>query len=124
MLFSTHVATALSLLLSVSAAPTPTPDTAAGGPQYPEFRLKTKLLRGAPARFANLYAQSYHIAAGESDITLNKNATSGERFFLNGTALQGDVGTTFPWSVVMSEATTYSGKSQLCFRLLSIILTP
>jgi len=116
MLFPTFVATALSLLLSASAAPTPIPDTSAGAPQYPEFRLKTKLLRGTPARFANLYAQSYHIAAGESDVTLSKNATSGEKFFLNGTVLQGDVGTTFPWSVVMSDATTYAGEFPLGIR--------
>lgn len=103
---------ALVLPLIASAAPTPAPATDAATAKSPEFRLKTKLLRGAPARFANLYAQGYHIGAGENDIVLVSNATAASHFYFNGTSLDADLGTSFDWTVIMSEATTYAGKSR------------
>ena len=81
-----------------------------------EFYLKTHSIYTPPGCVDShteskdgLYLTSYHTGAGLSDITFTSDKTIAAKAFLNGTVLQFDYNSTFPWSTFMVGATNYAG---------------
>lgn len=74
-----------------------------------DFHLKTSSASNNDAH-NNLYIYAYHTGAGLNDAVLSSNADDASKAFVNGTHLQFDLGTPFPWGVNMVGATNYGGK--------------
>lgn len=81
-----------------------------------EFYLKTHSIYTPPGCVDShieskdgLYLTSYHTGAGLSDITFTSDKTIAAKAFLNGTVLQFDYNSTFPWGMFMVGATNYAG---------------
>ncbi|KAF8245456.1 hypothetical protein K440DRAFT_646239 [Wilcoxina mikolae CBS 423.85] len=61
-----------------------------------EFYLRTEVIEG-PKGFNNLYPWSYHTGAGTSVPTLRPYKQGSVKSYFNGTRLNADFGTDFPW---------------------------
>lgn len=71
-----------------------------------EFHLKTS---GAENPDHNdLYVYGYHTGAGLSDAVLSKDVETAGTAFLNGTNVQFDYNTTFPWGLSPQAVTNYA----------------
>ncbi|KAI5778773.1 hypothetical protein EDC01DRAFT_333941 [Geopyxis carbonaria] len=76
------------------------------------FYLRTTVVRG-DASFAGLYPFSYHTGAGTSALTLLRSRRGSVRSYFNGTRLNADFDTSFPWGWKASwpSYTTWSDMS-------------
>lgn len=102
----------LSLLQLVSALAVPIlpRQTTNNPPSSPnEFFLKTSLVSGDSSK-DGLYVAAYHTGAGENDAVLVPGTADASAAFLNGTNLQFDLGTDFPWGTVMGGDANYAGE--------------
>ncbi|BCR87189.1 uncharacterized protein ACHE_31176A [Aspergillus chevalieri] len=70
-----------------------------------KFHLKTTASDASAHN--NLYVYAYHTGAGLNDAVLSANADDASKAFVNGTNVQFDLGTPFPWGVNMVGATNY-----------------
>lgn len=97
-----------SLLLFSTALATPVPQRRAS-----EFHLRTKVTNGTYDCGSDkncLYVSAYHTGAGLNDVALLSNVTLADKAFLNGTNLQFDFGTTFPWGLELGYE-PYAGET-------------
>lgn len=101
-----------SALLATTAAATPliTRANDSAAITTKKFHLKTSSNSDS---HNNLYVYAYHTGAGLNDAVLSANADDASKAFVNGTNVQFDLGTPFPWGVNMVGATNYGGKSPL-----------
>lgn len=99
-----------SALLAITAAATPLIPRASDSAAITtkKFHLKTSSNSDS---HNNLYVYAYHTGAGLNDAVLSANADDASKAFVNGTNVQFDLGTPFPWGVNMVGATNYGGKS-------------
>lgn len=72
------------------------------------FFLKTS--GGANEQHNNLYLTAYHTGAGFNDAVLESSNQNAAKAILNGTNVQFELGTSFPWGLDMGAATNYGGK--------------
>ena len=80
------------------------------------FHLKTT--QAGQDQHNNLYVCGYHTGAGLNDAVLSANAGDASKAFLNGTNVQFDLDTPFPWGFNMVGASNYGGEFLsifLCF---------
>ncbi len=88
-----HIPDILALALCITTV------AAAATPDAPRpFYLKTRTLAGEDACKNDLYVQSYHTGAGQSDAALGPKDVA-VTAILNGTSLQFLFGTPFPWGL-------------------------
>lgn len=72
------------------------------------FHLKTSDASGND-NHNNLFVYAYHTGAGLNDAVLSTKADQGSPAFLNGTKVQFDLDTPFPWGLKMTGDTNYAG---------------
>lgn len=72
------------------------------------FYLKTS--GAANDQHNNLYVTAYHTGAGFNDAVLESSNQNAAKAILNGTNVQFELGTPFPWGFDMGSATNYGGK--------------
>lgn len=80
--------------------------------QGQEFYLKTSVVGGSGYGGNNkggLYVTAYHTGAGLSDATLESDLSEAAKGFLNGTNLQFDLNTNFPWGFNLGGEANYAG---------------
>lgn len=97
----------LSLLTLFAAAVTASPvssETQAASQN--EFHLKT-VGSDKPAH-NDLYVVAYHTGAGFNDAVLFKDAKAASSAYLNGTRALFDLGTSFPWGMLVGGDTNYA----------------
>src|SRR5271156_596978 len=73
-----------------------------------EYRLQTKIVNNKNDKGTfkgQLWVSSYHTGAGLSDAVLIKNGSEAAKGYLNGTILQFDLGSAFPWYMAMGGDT-------------------
>ncbi|GAD96503.1 conserved hypothetical protein [Paecilomyces variotii No. 5] len=69
------------------------------------FYLKTS--GGANEQHNNLYLVAYHTGAGFNDAVLESSSQNAAKGVLNGTNVQFELGTSFPWGIDMGSDTNY-----------------
>ncbi|MCJ1310812.1 hypothetical protein MMC25_004479 [Agyrium rufum] len=96
------------------AAPVPAPVAASVVPSFTptgrEYYLKSVDYPGNTTDKANLYLQGYHTGAGFNDVVLvPESVGSLAKFFLNNTHQEADLGSAFPWGLVLGNDDNYAG---------------
>lgn len=56
----------------------------------------------------NVAVHGYHTGAGMNDIALSADTTNAAKSYLNGTNLQFDFNTTFPWGLSLAYTAYYT----------------
>lgn len=100
-----------SALLATTAAATPLIPRASDSAAITTKKFHLKTSSSNSDAHNNLYVYAYHTGAGLNDAVLSANADDASKAFVNGTNVQFDLGTPFPWGVNMVGATNYGGKS-------------
>ncbi|EAW13414.1 uncharacterized protein ACLA_054610 [Aspergillus clavatus NRRL 1] len=105
-LFST-----LALLVSAVAATPVTTHTSRDAEPSKPFYLKTS--GAANAKHNDLYVYAYHTGAGFNDAVLTPDVKSASKASLNGTYVQFDLNTPFPWGMYTPGVTNYAQWAQV-----------
>lgn len=95
------LATLLTLTSFTLSAPSPS------NPKASHFYLKTTAAT-KPA-YNNLYISAYHTGAGLNDPVMTKTTDVAAKAYMNGTNTLFDLGTDFPWGLVLRSDTNYAG---------------
>lgn len=93
---------------AVTARPISTDTTQTQAASKNEFHLKT--IGSNMPDHNDLYVVAYHTGAGFNDAVLTKNAASASSAYLNGTRALFDLGTSFPWGMLVGGDTNYACK--------------
>lgn len=83
-------------------------------PSQPEYYLRSQ----------GEYVAGYHIGAGLDDAVLVSDKSVAAKGYLNDTNQQFDLGTTFPWGMVMTSNPAYSGRMTFKLGRRSVQLAP
>ena len=97
--------TSLTLLASTVTAATASPLLPRADNEQGSFHLKT--INADQDAHNNLYVYGYHTGAGLNDAVLSSDAGKASKGHLNGTSVQFDLGSDFPWGLQMVGATDY-----------------
>lgn len=94
--------------------PPPTVNITTNGTITPpnRYHLQTRVKGDGNADKDGLYVSGYHIGAGENDVTL-ESISDAAVGYLNGTYQQFDLGTSFPWGMVMEINYDYYAEWEL-----------
>lgn len=92
--------------VTVTATPTVRRQTTSSNSNSSTFHLKTA--HASNPAHNDLYVYGYHTGAGFNDAVLDSNADKAGKAILNGSNVQFDFGTEFPWGFVMGSDVNYA----------------
>lgn len=109
-----NLLTSIALLASAVTATPLIPR--AGAPQDAPNTFHLKTINAGQSAHNNLYVYGYHTGAGLNDAVLSSDASKASPAHLNGTNVQFDLGSDFPWGLQMVGATDYGCTFLFCPR--------